>query len=1217
MHLKTLTVRGFKSFASATTFHFEPGVTAVVGPNGSGKSNVVDALSWVMGEQGAKSLRGGTMEDVIFAGTSGRSALGRAHVSLTIDNADGALPIEYSEVTISRTLFRTGGSEYAINGRSCRLLDIQELLSDSGLGREMHVIVGQGQLDRVLQATPEDRRGFIEEASGILKHRRRKEKTLRKLDSLQANLDRLEDLVGEIQRQLTPLGRQARTARKAQRIQYDVRDATSRLLADDLEQARAALQTDSAASAATRAEKLRLEQLEEHSAARLRETEAHAARTAPVLNAARSSWYELSTVRDQFRALSSLAGERRTLLGSAEPEPDTGKDASRLEEQAERSRAEAAGLHERVAESRARLASVEAARHEAEETARVAEQRTAHLVREAADRRAGQAKLAAAVSSARSGLTSAEADIERLRVEINDVTARSEGARGDHAQLSERAENLRTAAARSAELADHARETTDQVETAARQAEAERQRVLREQHSVTVRLDTLQQSMPQPDGSRAVSASHGESVLGAVSDALRVAEGWERAVGAALGPWSEALAVGSHARAADIFASLRTEDSGRVNVLVASGHDAAGEPPEVTLPEGAVRAVSVLSGATRASKDSTAQAILTAVRGLLATTILVPDAHTAVAVLDAAAASKATGLRAVTANGDVFGTHQAQGGAAEAAGSLEIHAQIDKARSEAARWSRDAATASAAAQDAEARRIEATAKTREAEGLARDQQRAATDAANALGRAEAVLASANAELQRRREALATAEQRLGECEAHLQDAVARAEAVTSGDEETLERHQLEAASAKDRAERAAREAREAETQARLALRGLEEQYRSADSRATSQARAAQAERVAQAEAARRAERRRVQATIAQAVSHAADHLRLRAEESVTEAARVRDAADVQRAGLDEAAGRLRAERENLGKQLNTVTEQLHREELELAQRQARLEALEKSSLEGLGMTPDYLVDHYGPHLPVPDAEAVLEAAQDAEERDETQDVTRIPAMTDPGAPFRRDEQETRLRRAEKQLRALGKVNPLALEEFAALEERHSFLVEQLEDVKNSRADLRNIIRQVDEHVERVFTEAYQDTAEQFVRVFATLFPGGEGQLRLTDPDDMLTTGVDVEARPAGKKIKRLSLLSGGERSLTALALLVAIFKARPSPFYVMDEVEAALDDRNLGRLLSIFQQLQESSQLIIVTHQKRTMEIADALYGVSMRGDGVSLVVGQKLTELR
>ena len=236
MHLKTLTLRGFKSFASATTLNFEPGVTCVVGPNGSGKSNVVDALAWVMGEQGAKSLRGGKMEDVIFAGTSGRPPLGRAEVALTIDNSDGALPIEYSEVTISRTLFRNGGSEYAINGQGCRLLDIQDLLSDSGLGREMHVIVGQGQLDAVLRATPEERRGFIEEAAGVLKHRKRKEKALRKLEAMQANLTRLSDLTGEIRRQLGPLGRQAEVARKAAVVQADLRDARARLLADDLAQ---------------------------------------------------------------------------------------------------------------------------------------------------------------------------------------------------------------------------------------------------------------------------------------------------------------------------------------------------------------------------------------------------------------------------------------------------------------------------------------------------------------------------------------------------------------------------------------------------------------------------------------------------------------------------------------------------------------------------------------------------------------------------------------------------------------------------------------------------------------------------------------------------------------------------------------------------------------------------------------------------------------------
>ncbi len=327
LHLKSLTVRGFKSFASATTFDFEPGVTAVVGPNGSGKSNVVDALAWVMGEQGAKTLRGGKMEDVIFAGTSGRPPLGRAHVALTIDNADNALPIEYSEVTISRTLFRTGGSEYAINGAPCRLLDIQELLSDSGLGREMHVIVGQGQLDRVLHATPEDRRGFIEEAAGILKHRRRKEKTVRKLEAMQANLARLGDLTAEIRRQLTPLGKQAEIARRAQTVQFDVRDARARLLADDLVQLTTTLEKDVADEAALK-ERRQVVEAELGAGGRRRQAalEQQTTEATPRLNAARDHWYQLSANRERLRSLGSLATERRRLLGSSEVSPDTGRD---------------------------------------------------------------------------------------------------------------------------------------------------------------------------------------------------------------------------------------------------------------------------------------------------------------------------------------------------------------------------------------------------------------------------------------------------------------------------------------------------------------------------------------------------------------------------------------------------------------------------------------------------------------------------------------------------------------------------------------------------------------------------------------------------------------------------------------------------------------------------------------------------------------------------
>ena len=333
MYLKSLTLRGFKSFASATTLNFEPGVTCVVGPNGSGKSNVVDALSWVMGEQGAKSLRGGKMEDVIFAGTAARAPLGRAEVVLTIDNSDGALPIDYAEVTIARTMFRNGGSEYAINSQPARLLDVQDLLSDSGIGREMHVIVGQGQLDSILQATPEIRRGFIEEAAGVLKHRKRKEKALRKLEACEGNLNRLSDLIGEIRRQLKPLGRQAEVARRAAVIQAELRDAKARLLADDLAQANRALESDLADEQAMLQRRRALEESLEQARARELDAEEAVRHGVPALSSAQETWYSLAALRERVATTVSIARER--MRHSDDPgELRTGRDPDELDREA-------------------------------------------------------------------------------------------------------------------------------------------------------------------------------------------------------------------------------------------------------------------------------------------------------------------------------------------------------------------------------------------------------------------------------------------------------------------------------------------------------------------------------------------------------------------------------------------------------------------------------------------------------------------------------------------------------------------------------------------------------------------------------------------------------------------------------------------------------------------------------------------------------------------
>ncbi|GGG65025.1 chromosome partition protein Smc [Kocuria dechangensis] len=1242
MHLKTLTVRGFKSFASATTFEFEPGVTAVVGPNGSGKSNVVDALSWVMGEQGAKSLRGGKMEDVIFAGTAGRAPLGRAHVSLTIDNADGALPIEYSEVTISRTLFRTGGSEYAVNGRACRLLDIQELLSDSGLGREMHVIVGQGQLDRILHATPEERRGFVEEASGILKHRRRKERTLRKLEAMQANLDRLEDLVGELRRRLTPLGRQAEVARRAQRIQYDVRDARARLLADDLVQARTTLAVDEDAERRLRAERAGAEQALDAVRARQADVEARAAQATPALNAARDTWYELTAVRERYRSLASLAAERRRLLGTAAEPADPGRDPDRLAAQAARTREEQARLLEQVEDVTDALAGAIEDREAAEAAARAQDAVVTGLLRAAADRREGTARLTGAVAAARSRVEAAEDGLARLHATHADAGQRRIRAEAEAGSLALAAEDAAAGVAAARAEHERAAEAAAGTRAAAREAEAAVQELLRAHDAQAARAETLRAGLRQPDGTAAVRARHAETVVGAVADLVGVEPGWERAVTAALGPFAEALAVRSHGAAVAVFEALRAEGVGRVHLLVPGGPGAPEQPapgltaPELSAPElpaavlgrpGVRPAVSVLhpgagaAGGTDTAGPRDAAAVLAGVRALLARTVLTEDPATAARVVTAA-----PGLTAVTRNGDVLTAVTARGGAAEAAGTLETRAAAERAEAERAELAASLEAARATARAAGAARDAARARAEETSAALRGAERAADRAAAELARVRAVLSSAEAEAGRFGTQVAAAQEHLAKEQGRLREAVDRLEAAGDLDAADDEEVHLEAAARRDALHRDATAARAAETEARLALRSLEEQARAVGSRAASQERAAATERRAREEAARRAERRRLQARTAEAVLAAAEQLLGRVEASVAEAARERDRAEAVRAGLDAELTDLRAANDRLAARLAELTDSVHRDELARTQQRGRVEALEARSLEELGLTPDALVDNYGPHLLIPDPAAPAgpdgageqEAGASSPGADDGQDALFGTAPGTPeGAPFVRAQQEKRLRRAEKELASLGKVNPLALEEFAALEERHRFLVEQLEDLKRSRQDLRSIIRDVDEHVERVFAEAYADTAREFEGVFATLFPGGEGRLRLTDPTDMLSTGIEVEARPAGKRIKRLSLLSGGERSLTAIALLVAIFKARPSPFYVMDEVEAALDDRNLGRLLTIFKQLQETSQLIIITHQKRTMEIADALYGVAMRGDGVTTVVGQRLAELR
>jgi chromosome segregation protein len=1181
LYLKSLTLKGFKSFASSTTLQLEPGITCIVGPNGSGKSNVVDALAWVMGEQGVKSLRGGKMEDVIFAGTSGRPPLGRAEVLLTIDNTDGALPIEYAEVTIGRTMFRNGGSEYAINSQTCRLLDVQELLSDSGIGREMHVIVGQGQLDSILHATPEDRRGFVEEAAGVLKHRKRKEKALRKLESTDGNLTRLADLLSEIRRQLKPLGRQAEVARRAQTVQADVRDARARLMADDLATASTALEQELQDESVLRERRAEVEQ----ALAATRETEsaleAALREDLPALAQAQETWFGLSGLRERLRGTAGLAAER-VRNAASQPEVPEGRNPDELEAEAARVREQEDGILAEVEANRGTLDGAVSARQAAEQAFAEEERRVAGLLRAAADRREGMARLHGQVNGLRSRAAAAEEEVGRLTEARTGALARAEKAQHDFTSLESRVAGLDAgeegldsehegASLLLADIEDRLAKTREELTAAER-----------ERSTLSARKEALELGLNRKDGAGALLAATDSvsGLLGSVAALLSVRTGYESAVAAALGSAADAVAVRDVDAAIGAIAHLKDDDLGRAGILL--GGAEIDDESWPGLPTGSAYAMDVVECPAE---------LRPALARLLFKVAVVDDLAAARSLV-----ADAPDLTAVTREGDLLGAHFAAGGSSSQPSLIEVQAAVDEASEQLAtashtleRLTFDAATLEREREEARRRVDVALAKLHESDATL-------AAVAEELGQYASQARNARAEAERLDQAiLAATEARDRDLQglAELESRLASAEDAPDEEPDTTARERLGDES---------RGARAAEMEARLSLRTTEERARALHGRADSLLKAAQAERAARAAAIARREQLQREGRVGEAVGRGVAVVLARLEESIASASAERTRVEESRTGREQELREARERMRDLGRDLDELVNTVHRDEMARTQQRMRIEQLEERALEELGLDPEALVAEYGPDQLVPPV--MVEGAGEVAEGEAPEPV-----------PFDREEQTKRLRTAERALAQLGRINPLALEEFSALEERHKFLTEQLEDLKSTRRDLLDIVREVDERVEQVFTEAYADVSKAFDATFTRLFPGGEGRLVLTSPDDMLNTGIEVEARPAGKRVKRLSLLSGGERSLVAVAFLVSLFKARPSPFYILDEVEAALDDTNLGRLLEIYEELRENSQLLVITHQKRTMEVGDALYGVTMRGDGVSAVISQRLRE--
>ena len=1088
----SLTLRGFKSFASATTFEFTPGINAVVGPNGSGKSNVLDALAWVMGEQGAKSLRGGSMKDVIFAGSgeagSGdgaqRAPLGRAKVTLTFDNSDGTLSIPADRVQISRTMFRSGGSEYEINGSPARLADIQDLLSEAGLGQQMHVLVGQGQLDAVLHATAQQRRDMIEQAAGVVKYRRRQEKTSRKLESVASNVTRLSDLVAELDSQLQPLSEQAESAATARQLQARIRQLEAVLLARQL----GVLQAEQAQALASEAEGTR----------------------------------RAETLKEQLEAARAASAKHQQEQNRLNAEVTACQKAvSTLRESAARVRTVQSIAAERVRTYRVELTEATAA-------ARAGYERALELLEE---RREEAERAVESYASFEERYDAALKNVEKAASEV----AQTERASGEAAQSRARAQ-ARLDAARAAAV----------EATRAYAAAAERAATLREalgqslgEEPAELDAESAEAVFDPETGELMDSSSEGASLL-RVLDAVQIDPEYARAASAALTSLATA-ALSVPVEGAEV-SQLRGDRGDESNESAAT--ELLTELPETTLPESCATELHELGirpatemieplnedAAALAGIDEHALARVTAALGeRLAGVLFAPDAASAEQALHLLAENPLAGQRTMWRIFDPAGTEHTRYSLlypAEGASPLELAAAyraasqvVTRTRAELDEAEQTVQQAQTAAESA----VEAEREAAKAAGVA------SAEHARARAQAESLEASAqNIQNERARlnERLTVAEESVAEARTAYESARTREDSYLAGTGE-----QAPAATIERRAQRLGEVLAEQVSEREQQLHELSGALKNAQEGLTGT----------------NDEVQDLQAAHAAALTLLA--------RTQTEAARV----------------------------------------------QERVQALAERARLVTGLTLEQLKEEYSEQLPV-DVPADEASENAASENAATEAPT--------------ESVRARLKATRAELEALGAINPLALEEYEALSERHAYLNQQIEDLKATRRDLNTVMDEVSSHIAEVFTAAMEDINTHYRRIFETLFPGGEGHLELDDPSDPLNSGVEIHARPAGKKVKRLSLLSGGERSLASLALLIAIYMSRPSPFYALDEVEAALDDRNLSRLLQVIGELGERSQLIVVTHQKRTMQIAETLYGVSMRG-GVSTVLSQQMEELR
>ena len=1178
MYLKSLILKGFKSFADRSVLSLEPGITAVVGPNGSGKSNISDAVLWVLGERNAKNLRGQAMEDVIFAGSSARKSVGLAEVDLVLDNSDGTLPVDYSEVAITRRMYRSGESEYLINGTAARRMDVLDILHDSGLGTGTHSIISQGNLDSILQSKPEDRRALIEEAAGVLKHKQRKAKSARKLERMDQHLARVKDVAAEVERQLGPLARKAKRARTYQELSAQLADMTVSLAVDDLRTLQRAwdqtLEKERALEQELEQRKAAIEQAEQD-AERIQEGIRRQSVDAGELS---RQHRRASAAVERFDAATLLLHEKRRAAQSyaADLQVTLETDKARRA-QAEQDRAEAAAQLEQVrAQKEAADANVARLAEEHAELTRNHRQADADIAALEKDRRGAQ-----------SAREQARRDLERTREELAAGVAHAKLVEARRQELdvqleraaAEASEKAASAAAATAELAGleaaekEAREKAGAA-VGAREAARKALDAARDAVSVTTSqikgLEERERAAASSGPARSWILDHADEVAGSalpLAHVLRAEEGSEELVERLL---------------ADDVAALLIDGS-RDALSLASGIDAADQEGEVVFMPRSGRAAQVV--ARDVARACGGRALIDAlsypadaahaVEELLGDVVVCDSLEAALS----AQAQDAFGARFVTESGEVVwpsgkvlvgssrSTQGEDGVLARARMLDELRARLDAQEAERADLEAQARAAEEAQHEAQAQSLKLSQSLASARGTAQAARKDADDAERKL----ASLRSEREEIERQHEDAARAVDQARPSVEALEARIAELGEKLEDSERALTELRESLAPLRKQAA----QARDALAEARLSAATLAERQtytsRIVDARVHELAQIDASDSEARETLVRKQVAQKRAVPLLALMEELADSARRRARALEEQAALAQDSTSGLHAQANEARARARAAHDAFD-EANSRMGQVRVDK-------GRLEVQVDAAVNAI----------------VQDCGVPLETALKAPELENRAELE--------GEAFK-------LRR---RIANMGTINPDAAQEYDQLKTRYDYLASQIQDLDDARRSLAKIVRVIDARMKDDFVRTFETVDANFREIFSVLFPGGSAQLTLVDPDDLENTGVEVTAQPRGKRITKMMLMSGGEKSLTALALLFAVYRTRATPFYILDEVEAALDDSNLRRLTAYLNSLRDTTQLIMITHQRRTMEMADVLFGVSMQSDGVTKVVSQRL----